>query len=141
MADHGTYVISVRGFVAPFQIGVYAHEHGRRQRLRIDLRLTVERNRARFLDDVTTVLSYEGLVQALEKLADGPHTQLLERLADRIGDLCLAADPRVVEAEVLIEKPHVFPQIDSAGVTVTYRRNDVTGPVSQPTPLLGGVSP
>ncbi len=122
MTDRNTYIITVRGFVAPFQIGVYAHERGRRQRLRIDLRLTVERGQPRFADDVTTVLSYEGLVLALEKLADGPHTQLLERLADRIGDLCLA-DPRVVEAEVSIEKPHVFPQIDSAGVTITYHRD------------------
>lgn len=116
-----TYVIAIRGFVAPFQIGVYAHERGRRQRLRIDLRLTVERPGPRFRDDVTTVLSYEGLVQALEGLSTGPHIQLLECLADRIGDLCLA-DPRVVEAEVSIEKTHVFPQIDAAGVTVRYRR-------------------
>ncbi|CCD01820.1 dihydroneopterin aldolase [Azospirillum brasilense] len=123
MAGCGTYVITVRGFVAPFQIGVYAHERGRRQRLRIDVRLVVERGRPRFLDDVATVLSYEGLVLALEKLADGPHTQLLECLADRIGDLCLA-DQRVVEAEVSIEKPNVLPQIDSAGVTITYRRDD-----------------
>lgn len=122
MAVCGTYVITVRGFVAPFQIGVYAHERGRRQRLRIDLRLVVERGRSRFTDDVTTVLSYEGLVLALQQLADGPHTQLLECLADRIGDLCLA-DPRVVEAEVSIEKPNVLPQIDSAGVSITYHRD------------------
>lgn len=129
MTDRNTYIITVRGFVAPFQIGVYAHERGRRQRLRIDLRLKVERTHPRFADDVTTVLSYEGLVLALEKLADGPHTQLLERLADRIGDLCLA-DPRVVEAEVSIEKPHVFPQIDSAGVTITYYRDGIAPPAA-----------
>ncbi|MGF7174683.1 dihydroneopterin aldolase [Azospirillum doebereinerae] len=120
-SPYGTYVIAVRGFVAPFEIGVYAHEHGRRQRLRIDLRLTVRRTAPRFTDDVATVLSYEGLVAALETLSEGPHIQLLESLADRIGDLCLS-DPRVVEAEVSIEKPHVFPQIDAAGVTIAYRR-------------------
>lgn len=122
-AAPGTYVIAIRGFVAPFEIGVYAHERGRRQRLRIDLRLVVRHPSGPFTDDVATVLSYEGLVAALETLSEGPHIQLLECLADRIGDLCLA-DPRVTEAEVSIEKPHVFPQIDAAGVSVTYRRPD-----------------
>lgn len=116
-----SYVITVRGFVAPFEIGVYAHERGRRQRLRIDLRLTVDRPAGGFTDDVSAILSYEGLVAALERLSVGPHIQLLESLADRIGALCLS-DSRVAAAEVSIEKPHVFPQIDSAGVTVTYRR-------------------
>lgn len=115
-----TYVITIRDFTAPFRIGVHGHERGRCQRLVIGVRLTVERP-ARFTDDLGTVMSYEGVLDALERLSEGPHVQLLESLADRIGDACLG-DPRVVGAEVTIGKPGVHPRIEVASVTVTYHR-------------------
>jgi dihydroneopterin aldolase len=125
----GCYTISIRDFVAPFSIGVYEHEKRQRQRVRVNIDLVIEHPEARFADDIGTVMSYEDIIGHLRHLAEGGHTQIIERLCDRIGDLCLS-DPRVTEARVRVEKLEVFPEATSVGVTVTYSRGAAGKPVA-----------
>ncbi len=49
---------------------------------------------------------------------------LVERLAQEIADVCLAADARVTEVEVTVEKPGALRFADSVGVTIRRGRND-----------------
>lgn len=113
----------VRDLVLDAQIGVYAHEHGRTQRIRINLDLDVldDNTLAIGPDELRRVVDYERLVVATRAAVATGHTRLVETLAERIAELCLA-DRRVAAARVTIEKLDVFPDIAAVGVEVERRR-------------------
>lgn len=118
----------VRDLVMEARIGVYAHEHGRTQRIRVNLDLAVEDDGARAVsrravgrDDLSRVVDYEQLVNATRDLIASGHVQLVETLAERLAELCLA-DRRVAIARVSVEKLDVFPEAASVGVEIERRR-------------------
>ncbi|HEX7388703.1 MAG TPA: dihydroneopterin aldolase [Acidiphilium sp.] len=118
----------VRDLVMEARIGVYTHEHGRTQRIRVNLDLAVEDDGARPVsrravgrDDLSRVVDYEQLVNATRDLIASGHVQLVETLAERLAELCLA-DRRVVIARVSVEKLDVFPEAASVGVEIERRR-------------------
>ncbi len=119
MADPlpAVYRIFLRDLVVRLSIGVHDHEHRRPQQVRINVELTVSHPGRGFRDEITAVVSYEGLVDGIRSVAADGHIKLIETLAERIGDLCLA-DPRVVRAEVGVEKLEVFPDAASVGVVI-----------------------
>ena len=118
----------IRDLVLEAHIGVHAHEHGRTQRVRINLDLAVEDDGARPLsrqavgrDDLARVVDYERIVNAVRDAVTREHVRLVETLAERLAELCLT-DPRVAIARVTIEKLDVFPDAASAGVEIERRR-------------------
>jgi dihydroneopterin aldolase len=122
----------IRDLVLDAAIGVYAHEHDRTQRIRINLELAIEDEAAlaptRQLsragvgrDDLARVVDYEQIVIATRATVSAGHVQLVETLAERLADLCLT-DHRVLAARVTVEKLDVFPDAASAGVQIERRR-------------------
>lgn len=112
----------IRDLVLEAHIGVHAHEHGRTQRVRINLDLAVEdAGGAVGRDDLTRVVDYERIVNAVRDAVTSEHVRLVETLAERLAELCLT-DPRVAIARVTIEKLDVFPDAASAGVEIERRR-------------------
>lgn len=120
----------VRDLVLEASIGVHPHEHGRTQRVRINLGLMIEdeggpaarvSRPAVGRDDLARVVDYEGLVNGARALVASGHVQLVETLAERLAELCLA-DPRVVRARVMVEKLDVFTDAASAGVEIERQR-------------------
>ncbi len=122
----------IRDLVLDAAIGVYAHEHGRTQRIRINLDLAIGDQAAlpgaRHLsrpgvgrDDLARVVDYEQIVIATRATVAAGHVQLVETLAERLAEICLA-DARVVAARVMVEKLDVFPDAASAGVEIERRR-------------------
>lgn len=120
----------IRDLVLDAAIGVHAHEQGRTQRIRINLNLAIEddasQNRqlsrpAVGRDDLARVVDYEHIADATRAVVAAGHVQLVETLAERIAELCLA-DPRVLLARVMVEKLDVFPDAASAGVEIERRR-------------------
>ncbi|HQT85474.1 MAG: diguanylate cyclase [Acidiphilium sp. 37-64-53] len=122
----------IRDLVLDAAIGVYAHEHGRTQRIRINLDLAIEDQAARpggrhlsrpgvGRDDLARVVDYEQIVIATRATVASGHVQLVETLAERLAELCLA-DARVIAARVTVEKLDVFPDAVSAGVEIERRR-------------------
>ncbi|EDP61644.1 Dihydroneopterin aldolase [alpha proteobacterium BAL199] len=124
-ADTGTiddlYVVRVRGLVVDFRIGVYAHEQGVTQRVRIDLTVEVTRPDGGFQEDHRRVYCYDRLTKGIRKLAGGGHIRLVETLADRVAELALV-DPRARRAEVTVEKLDIMPDAEGVGVTVSRSR-------------------
>lgn len=116
-----TYRIVLRDYVTTLAIGVHDHEHGRHQRVRINIELTVRHPGPGFRDDIAAVLSYEDLVAGLERLPETPHIKLLETLAERLLDLCLV-DARVLKAQVQLEKLDIFAEAESVGVILERGR-------------------
>jgi 7,8-dihydroneopterin aldolase/epimerase/oxygenase len=111
------YRVFIRDLVLSMSIGVHAHEKHERQRVRINAELDVQRGAARLEDDLRNVVCYDELIQAVQKLADGPHIQLAETMAERILELCLA-DERVRRASVTVEKLDVYENAAAVGVTM-----------------------
>jgi dihydroneopterin aldolase len=122
--------VFLRDMVLGASIGVHAHEHSARQRIRINLDLSVDDDGARKLsratpatgpDELSRVVDYEVLANAVRSIVATGHVRLVETLAERIAEACLT-DQRVVAARVRVEKLDVFPDAFSAGVEIERRR-------------------
>jgi len=87
-------------------IGVYQHEKGTSQRVRINLELTCTEHPA-INDDLGNVVNYAEIVTEIRGIVGAGHINLVETLADRIAQTCLG-DRRVQSAKVRIEKLEVF---------------------------------
>jgi len=107
----------VRDLVVPCAIGVYAHEKGKRQNVRINVDLNIADPDAVHDDQIAEVVSYHDVVTGIRALVDQGHIHLVETLAERIADMCLA-DRRTDRVRVRIEKLDVFTEAESVGVEI-----------------------
>jgi dihydroneopterin aldolase len=113
------YRIFVRDLELDSHIGVRADEHGRTQRVRVNLELAVDGLAAPLADRYENVVCYDEVVSAVRRLVAAGHVNLVETLAERIAALCLE-DPRVGRCKVRVEKLDVYR--DAAGVGVEIER-------------------
>jgi dihydroneopterin aldolase len=113
----GTRHVFVRDLVLSAHIGVHHHEQGRPQPIRINLDLSVREGRAPIDDELANVVSYEDLVDRARAIVAEGHVRLVETLAERIAEMCLA-DPRVAVARVRVEKLDILPDAESVGVEI-----------------------
>ena len=131
-AARGLRHVFLRDLVLPASIGVHPHEHTGTQRVRINVDLGVDDDGARALsrpsvgrDDLRRVVDYEGVANAVRAIVASGHVMLVETLAERIAESCLA-DPRVHLARVRVEKLDVFADAASAGVEIERRRANLS---------------
>jgi len=111
--------VFVTGVEVQAQIGVYRHEIGRVQPLKVDVELDVPTAGAERLADT---LNYETILAAAQGVAAQGHIELVETFAERLARACLA-DPRVTKARVRVEKPLALaPHAVGAGVEITLVR-------------------
>jgi 7,8-dihydroneopterin aldolase/epimerase/oxygenase len=112
-----TWRIVVRDLELKALIGVHRHERDGRQRVRINLELDVAAPGAVLDDKLANAVNYEAIVDNVRRIVAAGHLNLVETLAERIADACLA-DRRVVRARVHIEKLDVFADAASVGVEI-----------------------
>ncbi len=117
----------VRDLVLPARIGVYAHEHGRTQRVRINLDLAVEDDGASFVsrpvvgaDDLGRVVDYDTVINAVRVVVASGHVQLVETLAERVAEACLR-NSQIRVARVMVEKLDAVADAASVGVEIERR--------------------
>ncbi|MBU6426504.1 MAG: dihydroneopterin aldolase [Rhodospirillales bacterium] len=126
-AARATRRMFIRDLILDARIGVYAHEHGRTQRVRVNLDLAVEDDGATNLsraavgaDDLGRVVDYDTIVTAVREIVAAGHVQLAETLAERVAEACLS-DTRVRVARVMVEKLDVYTDAASVGVEIERR--------------------
>ena len=102
-------------------LGVYEHEKRQAQRILVNIDLSVREDRANLTDDIADVVSYETIVRRVEAIVAQGHVHLVETLAERIAEACLA-DERVSAARVRVEKPDIIPNARSVGVEIERLR-------------------
>jgi dihydroneopterin aldolase len=117
------YRVFVRDLVLPCSIGIYPREKGLRRRVRVNAELLVAAPLPR-TDDFADVVNYETIVAGIKAITEGGHINLVETLADRIAELCLA-DRRVSATRVRVEKLDVWPETESVGVVVERKRSQL----------------
>ena len=122
----------LRDLVLVASIGVHPHEHRAPQRVRINVDLGVEDDGARPLsrqpvgrDELARVVDYEKLAEQVRSIVASGHVRLVETLAERIAEACLA-DPRVHLARVRVEKLDILVDATSAGIEIERRRTDLS---------------
>ena len=99
--------------------GVLAEEQTRAQPFEVDLELFVDLARAGTSDALADTVDYGALSEAVRNVVASEHHQLLERLAQRIADVC-RTDPRVERVVVEVRKmePPVAAAVDHVGVRI-----------------------
>lgn len=108
--------IHLRDHVLSAEIGAFASERGRDQRLRFTLTADLRDPVGSGDDDVDRVLSYDVLVQAVDAALAAGRCDLVETLAERIAAGVLA-HPRAARVGVTVEKLDRGP--GALGVTIT----------------------
>jgi 7,8-dihydroneopterin aldolase/epimerase/oxygenase len=113
--------IELRGLRAYARHGVYAIERERGQVFRVDAVLELDTAPAAAADDLHLTVNYAELAQQLHAELTGKPVALLETLAQRLIDVCLA-NPLVAAAEITVHKPQADLGVPFDDVAVTIRR-------------------
>jgi len=122
-AKHSIRHVFVRDLELDAHIGVYRHEKGRTQPIRINIDLTVREDTKRIDDELMNVVDYEQVVHQVRTIVDSGHLKLVETLAERIAQACLS-DIRVLIARIRIEKLTAIEGARSVGVEIERARPD-----------------
>jgi dihydroneopterin aldolase len=101
--------------------GVFAFEREGGQEFVVDVALTLDVAAAAASDEVSDTVDYGELAQRLLAVVEGEPVCLLETLATRLADVCLA-EPRVDRAEVTVHKPEAPIPAVFADLAVTVVR-------------------
>ena len=113
--------VFLRDLVTLAHIGVYPHEEGTQQRVRVNIDFGVEDEATGQggvgRDDLSRTVSYERVVQLVRRVIGEGHVRLVETLAERIAAGVLA-EARVRVVRVRVEKLDVFAELDSVGVEI-----------------------
>jgi dihydroneopterin aldolase len=117
MADR----LAVRGIEAVGHHGVFDFERRDGQAFVVDLVLGLDTRAAAHSDDLQDTVDYGSLVAKVEQAIETDPVDLIEKLAQRIADLCLA-DPRVQWTEVTVHKPGAPIEATFSDVTLTINR-------------------
>jgi 7,8-dihydroneopterin aldolase/epimerase/oxygenase len=121
VADARPDRIELRGLRAHARHGVYAIERERGQVFRVDAVLELDTAPAAAADDLQLTVNYAELAQELHRVLTGEPVALLETLAQRLVDACLAH--RLVDAaEITVHKPQADLGVPFDDVVVTIRR-------------------
>ena len=113
--------IVLRGLRGHGYHGVYAVEREQGQIFRVDALLDLDTGPAAAEDDLDLTVNYAELAQRLHAVLTGEPVDLLETLAQRLADVCLA-DPLVDAVEITVHKPQAELGVPFDDVTVTIRR-------------------
>jgi 7,8-dihydroneopterin aldolase/epimerase/oxygenase len=115
-------VIEIRGIRGFGRHGVFDHERADGQEFSVDVRLELDTRTAAASDRLTDTVDYGAVAEQVHAAIENDPVDLIETLAQRIADLCLA-DRRVTGAAVTIHKPSAPISVPFDDVVLTVHRN------------------
>lgn len=113
--------LSLRGLQARGRHGVLPEERKAGQTFVVDLTLGLDTRGVAASDELTTTVDYGLLAKRVVDVVHGEPVNLIETLAERIADVCLA-DSRIEEVEVTVHKPEAPIQVPFEDVSITVVR-------------------
>jgi len=102
-------------------LGIYPDERRNKQDVLINIALHADLSQACTSDCIEDTVDYKAIKQRVLAMVETSEHFLVERLAQRVADLCLE-DPRVERAEVTVDKPGALRFARSVGVHVVRER-------------------
>lgn len=113
--DKGIRHVFIRDFVAGANIGAYQHETEAKQKVRINIDMSV--TEAGHGDNLDNVVCYDQVITGIKKILAAGHINLVETLAERIADQVLL-DQRIASVRVRVEKLDAIKGAASVGVEI-----------------------
>ena len=113
--------IELRGITAFGHHGVLPHEQELGQTFVVDVALELDLAPAGASDDLADTVDYGALSGDLAAVVTDERYDLIERLATRLAEVCLAR-ARVSGVTVTVHKPHAPVPVTLADVAVTVHR-------------------
>lgn len=114
--------LAVLGIEATGHHGVFDFERREGQTFRVDIVLGLDTRAAAESDQLHDTVDYGTLVASVKQAIETDPVDLIEKLAARIADLCLA-DARVQWTEVTLHKPDAPIEATFSDVALTIRRS------------------
>jgi dihydroneopterin aldolase len=114
-------LIRLAGLTVRGHHGVFEFERRDGQDFVVDVQLELDTRPAAASDDLADTVHYGELAESLAAVIGGPPVNLLETLAGRLAEICLA-DARVSAATVTVHKPNAPIPHTFADVAVSIRR-------------------
>ena len=102
-------------------IGILPKERTTPQRVLIDIELLLDLSRAASSDDIAHTVDYKDLKNRIVDMVEASEFLLIEKLAQRIADLCLQ-QRLVEEVTVTLDKPDALTRARSVAVCITRGR-------------------
>ncbi|MGH8135313.1 MAG: dihydroneopterin aldolase [Steroidobacteraceae bacterium] len=103
-------------------IGIFDWEREVRQRIEIDLEMSLDLGVAAKSDSIDDTLNYKAVAKRVLAFVGESRFQLVEALAERIADLVLAEFP-VAKVRVTVHKPGAIRHSRDVGVIIERSRN------------------
>jgi len=113
--------LSITGIEAVGHHGVFDFERRDGQPFVVDITLGVDTRQAARSDDLADTVDYGSLTLRVKEAVENDPVDLVEKLAQRVADVCLA-DERVGWAEVTLHKPQAPIATTFRDVTLTIHR-------------------
>ncbi len=114
--------VALLGLTARGRHGVFPAERRDGQPFVVDLTLRLDTVAAATSDDLVDTVDYGALADDVIAIVEGEPVNLIETLAARIADRCLA-DPRVAGTQVTVHKPQAPVRHTFRDVAVTIDRS------------------
>lgn len=115
--------VFVNDLILDAEIGVWSHEKGKTQKVRINVDLLVHEASNYHQDKLENVVCYNEIVTKIQTLLKQGHMSLVETLAENIAALCLE-DNRVYKTVIKVEKLEAIENAESVGVEITRYQNN-----------------
>ncbi len=114
----------LRGLRVMALCGALPEERVRPQPFELDVDIGADLAPAGCSDNLADTVDYGVVAAAVEAVVEGEQFTLMETLAQRVAEACLAGDPRVqwVTVEVRKLRPPVPQHLSTSGVRITRRR-------------------
>jgi len=114
--------VEITGIEAFGRHGILDAERRDGQRFVVDVVLGLDTAAAALADDLSRTVDYSGVAQRLHDVVAGDPVDLLETLAQRLADVCLALEP-VLRVRVTVHKPDAPMPVPFDDVAVTIERS------------------
>ena len=114
--------VFIRNLMVRGIVGINPDERKNRQDILINIVLEADTRMAAGSDHIDDAINYRTVAKSVIAHIENGQPQLVERLAEEIADICLSTDPRVLAAEVTVEKPGAVRFAESVGVSIFRTR-------------------
>ncbi len=119
--------IVIKDLVVPGIVGINPDEREHEQDILVNVTLWVDTRPAAASDAIEDAVNYRSVTKAMIAHLREGRPRLVERLAEELAGICLAADARIAEVEVSVEKPGALRHARSVGVVIRRSRPGGSG--------------
>ena len=124
--DNTKRSVFVKDFVIKEIIGIHKHEKERKQKIKFNIVMDVDKNIVPDEKDIGSIIDYEKITNNLQSLVRSKKYNFLESLAeDSFKEIF--KDKRINSVKIKIEKPDAIKNANSVGVEVFKTREDYEG--------------